>query len=80
MNQAEKNNCKLGDLLEIKEDIETSPWEGEKAELVKKGSVYKTVNLVGAGWDLELVRGSGPRNLRILNSLIPQYTLPLACD
>jgi len=57
--------CKVGDILEIKEEIVTTPWPGEISEVVEKGALYKAIGLVGFGWDLILVKGKGPTQLRI---------------
>ena len=66
--------CKVGDVLEIKEEITTTPWPGEISEVVEKGALYKAIGLVGFRWDLNLVEGNGPIHLRILNSNMTRYT------
>jgi hypothetical protein len=57
-----------GSIVEFNVEIATTPWPGERASVVPKGSRYKLVRLVGFGWDLERVGSLGPEALRLLDS------------
>jgi hypothetical protein len=65
--------CQIGDMVEVIHTIETNPWSGEKAETISTGARYKAVALIGWGWDLELVKGNGPKEVRILNSEMGKF-------
>lgn len=64
--------CKIGDTVEFTRDLYSEFWDDEEKE-VKIGDKYKTVNLIGSGWDLQKVTGEGPEYLRIINSEMKDY-------
>ncbi len=64
--------CKIGDTVEIIKTVKSTPWPDEgDPETIEKGLKYKVANLIGYGWDLELIEGNGPKFVRILNSKMP---------
>jgi hypothetical protein len=60
--------CAIGDVVEFVDDGTATSSSGTSSERVEKGATYRAVGLVGGGWDLECVAGSGPQELRLLNS------------
>ena len=61
--------CGVGDKVEIISELETSPWPGEaRSKRIEKGAIYRVVDIIGYGYDLTLIKGNGPKSLRILNS------------
>lgn len=71
--QPEPLFCAVGDEVEFIRAVVPTPWEGELVAAVSVGDRYKAIRLVGSGWDLERVRGSGPAELRLLNSQMKEY-------
>ena len=64
--------CRVGDTVEITKKIETNPAPNKgNPEQIEKGTIYQVADLIGLGWDLELVKGSGPKLIRIMNSSMP---------
>ncbi|HRH41861.1 MAG TPA: hypothetical protein PKY82_09475 [Pyrinomonadaceae bacterium] len=57
--------CEIGDKLKFIVEI--------NSQNIKKGDVYKTIDLIGYGWDLERMEGNGTQQIRILNSEIKNY-------
>jgi len=74
MEEAERA-CNIGDLLAVKAPLElTGTMEKYSPSTVKAaGQVYKVVGLFGRGWDLELVSGEGPYEVRVLNGYVKKY-------
>jgi len=69
-----KKNCEIGDKLYIKGNINTSLLNAEKQQKISEGSIYRVDGLIGNSWDLSIISGIGPFDLRIANSDIPKYT------
>lgn len=67
--------CRIGDLLTVVAPLElTGTIEKYSASTVKaSGQVYKVAGLFGRGWDLELVSGTGPKEIRVLNGYVKKY-------
>ena len=67
--------CKIGDLLEITARLDLGgSWDDPTPSiLLPQGQVYRAEDLKGRGWDLVLVSGEGPPELRIMNGEIPQF-------
>lgn len=61
--------CKIGDELQFIVEIDS--------QNIKKGDVYKTIDLIGYGWDLERIEGDGTFFIRILNSEMSGYVILL---
>ncbi|MBX7174094.1 MAG: hypothetical protein K1X72_24190 [Pyrinomonadaceae bacterium] len=57
--------CKIGDKLKFIVEI--------NSQNIKKGDIYKTIDLNNYGWDLERIEGNGTQLIRILNSEIGNY-------
>ena len=68
-------SCKIGDLLEVAARLDlTAGWDDPTPViLLPQGQVYRAEDLKGRGWDLVLVSGEGPPELRIMNGEIPQF-------
>ena len=69
-------NCKVGDLLEVIADMTLSDWpepggEPTRTEMKANGQAFRVADLKGRGFNLELVSGSGPPEIRAMNSEIP---------
>lgn len=64
--------CKIGDTVEFICDLYSESWDKDE-EKIKPGDKFKIVDLIGSGWDLQRVTGSGPEYLRIINSEIKNY-------
>ena len=65
--------CRIGDVVEITHAIKTNPWPDAKSQTIPSGTRYKAVALTGYGWDLKLIKGNGPEEVRILNSEMHKY-------
>lgn len=67
--------CKIGDLLELVAplDLIGTAEEDDPSVVQPSGQIYKVVALFGRGWDLELVSGDGPKEVRALNRFIKVY-------
>lgn len=68
--------CKVGDLVEFALDIDAANFDGREGS-VSRGDIYEAACLVGSGWDLKKLSGSGPEWLRLLNSEMPRYVRKL---
>ena len=68
-------SCKIGDLLEVAARLDLSAgWDDPiPVILLPQGQVYRAEDLKGRGWDLVLVSGEGPPELRIMNGEIPRF-------
>ena len=75
MNNSEPLFCKKGDILKFIKDLETNPWPDEEKKIISEGDCYQAQNVVGYGWDLEKVKGNGPKFVRILNSEMKNYLI-----
>ena len=67
--------CNVGDLLEVIAPLASSgSWEDPTPMITKpSGQIYRAIRLVSRGWDLELVSGNGPQEIRIMNGYVLDY-------
>jgi hypothetical protein len=63
----------VGDLLCVRASARTSPWPGEDGEVIQEGALYRVVGRVEHGLDLSLEKGSGPVEVRVLESQVDQF-------
>ena len=71
----ETKSCKIGDLLEVTARLDLSgSWDDPTpSTILPQGQIYRAQDLKGRGWDLVLVSGEGPPELRIMNGQVPQF-------
>ena len=78
LEKTEPWNCKVGDFLEVIADGTLYDWPdgpgGKRVseEMRAEGQIYRVADLKGRGFDLELVSGNGPPEIRAMNSEIPR--------
>ena len=65
--------CNVGDLLRPIIPFEGQEWDGPKQTFYPDNQVYKAVALKGRGWDLLLVSGNGPKEIRVMNGDMMTY-------
>ena len=67
--------CNVGDLLQVIAPLNLNgSWEDPTPSVVQPtGQIYRAVNLVSRGWDLKLVSGNGPEEIRIMNGNVSNY-------
>lgn len=67
--------CNIGDLLEVIAPLDLlGVEEGQAGDAVQpSGQIYRAVSLVSRGWDLRLVSGNGPEEIRIMNGYVADY-------
>lgn len=65
--------CNAGDLLRLIAPLDGQEWNGPIQTVQPNGQIYQAVGLKGRGWDLELVSGSGPKEVRVMNWDLPSY-------
>lgn len=74
MTEAERA-CNIGDLLEVIAPLDLlGTMEDPTPSVVQpSGQIYKASGLVDRGWDLTLVSGRGPEEIRVLNRYVKDY-------
>ena len=65
--------CDVGDLLEITAEFVVHDWDGNPTQVTASGQIYRAQDLKGRGWDLVLVSGDGPEELRFMNGDVPRF-------
>ena len=65
--------CNVGDLLRSITAFEAHEWDGPNQTFHPGNQVYKAIALKGRGWDLLLVSGEGPDELRVMNGDMMKY-------
>jgi hypothetical protein len=63
----------VGDLLRVRVATPTSPWPGEDGDVVQVGALYRVVGQMEHGLELALVEGSGPAEVRVLESQVDRF-------
>jgi hypothetical protein len=67
--------CKRGDLVEFITEAVANPRHDEPPLTIPKGARYRVVDLIEFGWDLRRETGTGPHEVRIMNSQMPLYVV-----
>lgn len=65
--------CDIGDLLEVTAGFVVHDWDGNPTQVTASGQIYRAEDLKGRGWDLVLVSGDGPEELRFMNGDVPKF-------
>lgn len=65
--------CNVGDLLRLVAPFEGQEWNGPKQAFQSNNQLYKAIALKGRGWDLLLVSGDGPKEIRVMNGDMTKY-------
>ncbi len=61
--------CSIGNVVEFVRDVkETSSVSRRSVDAICHGARYRVTGLVGNGWDLERLSGSGPTTIRVSNA------------
>lgn len=78
MKQPDPLFCEIGDQVEFIRAVKPAPTKDGTSTSIAAGSRYKVTRLVGSGWDLELLSGDGPVEVRLLNSQMGEYVKVLS--
>lgn len=64
--------CDIGDTVVVTSRAEFCDDESDTGRsFAEAGTIYKVVGLVEWGWDLIRESGTGPKQIRVLNSTMP---------